>query len=244
MKGYDVGEQLLNRVAVLSDGAEDGLVLVMDLMVAVESGNLVEDLMDKHVKEVVSYHHYRYCFHDFPVRWETLKLQSSPSHRQPNVDIEWEYHGLVEEGDLQGPPFHVVPVVPFPRFLEVGLDLVLLVGLDAQISRDVQKREYQRRGEEVDSSGRELKEHLVLYAFRPYGLGEDGNIVEVTKEQIVSYQHVCESLLPVFETLDVVNASNDLLRLLKHYYNYIWGLGKVIAGKWLRHFYKIEFAAG
>lgn len=79
MMGYDVGEQLLDRVAVLPDGAKDRLILVMDLVVAVESRNLVEDLMDKHVEKIVSYHDYRYCLHDFPVRWKTLKLQSSAS---------------------------------------------------------------------------------------------------------------------------------------------------------------------
>lgn len=54
--GYDVGQELFDGVAVLSDGAKDGLVLMVDLVVAVESGNLVEDLVDKHVEQVVQHH--------------------------------------------------------------------------------------------------------------------------------------------------------------------------------------------
>ena len=147
---------------------------------------------------------------------ETLKLQSCSRDREANVEVEREYDGLVEERDLQRPPFHVVPVVALPRFLEVGLDLVLLVRLDSEISGDVKEREEERGGEEVDGGGGELEEHLVFDAFGPDGLGEDGHVVEVAKEQIVGDQHVGEALLLVFQPLDRVDARNDLIRLLQH----------------------------
>lgn len=93
---YDVGQQLLNWVAVLSDGAKHRLILMMDLMIAVESRNLVEELMDKHVEKIVSHHHYSYGLYDLPVRRKTLKLQASASERKSYVNVEREYDCLIE----------------------------------------------------------------------------------------------------------------------------------------------------
>lgn len=164
--GYDIPDQLLDRVAVLRHVAHDRVVLVVHLVEAVER-RMVHHPVDPHVQEIVRHHRKGDGLHQLPVRGELTEGKADPDSNDASIDVKREDDKLIDDDVLQGTPLHVVPVLLLPRLLQARLGLVLLVGLGSEVTRQVNEAEDEHGGSEGDADRDELERSLVLDVFGP-----------------------------------------------------------------------------
>lgn len=95
----------------------------------------MEEAMQPHINEVIGREDDDKGFDDFDLSreaFETYPFGPEEVHSQPKVE---RIYAKADKDVPRSPPFHKAPILPFPRLLQTGLNLVLFVGFAPKYPR-------------------------------------------------------------------------------------------------------------
>lgn len=128
-KNYNVGKELLVRVAILGDKGKVFIVFMMHLVIFIQTRNFMKGPMDKHVQNIIGIHDDWEVFEDLQVSWKAIEPKTDPTDHYSQNNKKGINHPVVNDQIFNSRPLYFFPVCSFPVGFQLRFDLIFFICL-------------------------------------------------------------------------------------------------------------------